>query len=549
MNNYKYLLYARKSTDVEDKQVLSIEAQITELRAFAKQEGLHIAEEFIEKQSAKITGRPIFNKMISRIERGDANAILAWHPDRLARNSVDGGKIIYLLDGGGLADLKFPQFWCENTSQGKFMLNIAFGQSKYYVDSLAENTKRGLRQKVRRGEYPCLAPVGYINDVRTKTVVVDKKKSAIIRRAFELYAKNGSRLEDISNFLAKSGIHSKNGKRLHRDRITFILSNPFYTGLFRYAGEVHEGKHQPVVSKKIWDKAQEILKQRGRPHHKQKNEPQAFCGLLSCASCGMMITGEYKVKKQKNGNIHEYVYYHCTKKSKLKCPEPCIRQEELDRQLSSLLQKFSLRPDWAAQLTTMLEKEKTEAAQSATAFVQEAETKIRAIQTKLQRLLDGYLEQDIEREIYRTEKAKLLSEKKSLEEQMARIEQKRTGWLELMAEWIKEAENLPEIAREGNLFAKKVAAKEIFGSNLVLANREARLRAPSGEDLSGGNAWDALRASTEMVGEFAESQILVPPAGIEPTLRDPQSRVLSVELRGPVFNLVFLQALVYKPSR
>jgi len=162
MNNNKYFLYARKSTDVEDKQVLSIEAQITELRAFAKQEGLHIAEEFIEKQSAKIIGRPIFNKMIERIENGDANAILAWHPDRLARNSVDGGKIIYLLDGGGLADLKFPQFWCENTSQGKFMLNIAFGQSKYYVDSLAENTKRGLRQKIRRGEYPCLAPIGYV---------------------------------------------------------------------------------------------------------------------------------------------------------------------------------------------------------------------------------------------------------------------------------------------------------------------------------------------------------------------------------------------------
>ncbi|MBU6431655.1 MAG: recombinase family protein [Patescibacteria group bacterium] len=227
-----------------------------------------------------------------------------------------------------------------------------------------------------------------------------------------------------------AGIHSKNGKRLHRDRITFILSNPFYYGHFRYGGEIHEGKHQPVVSKKIFDKAQEVLKQRGRPHHKQKNEPQAFCSLLSCASCGMMITGEYKIKKQKNGNVHKYVYYHCTKKSKLKCPEPCIRQEELDRQLSSLIQKFSLRQDWAEEMRGMLEKEKSESAQSTIAFVQEAGERIRAIQTKLQRLLDGYLEQDIEREIYRTEKAKLLSEKKSLEEQMARIEQKRTGWLE-----------------------------------------------------------------------------------------------------------------------
>ena len=143
----KFFLYARKSTDVEDKQVLSIEAQITELRAYAKQENLNIVEEFIEKQSAKIPGRPIFGEMLKRIEKGEASGILAWHPDRLARNSVDGGQLIFLLDGEKLAGLKFPTFWCDNTSQGKFMLSIAFGQSKYYVDSLAENTKRGLRQK------------------------------------------------------------------------------------------------------------------------------------------------------------------------------------------------------------------------------------------------------------------------------------------------------------------------------------------------------------------------------------------------------------------
>ena len=367
------------------------------------------------------------------------------------------------------------------------------------MDSLAENTKRGLRQKVRRGEYPGLAPVGYINDVRTKTVVVDKKRSVIIRKAFTLYAKNNSRLEDISNFLAQSGIHSRNGKRLHRDRITFILSNPFYYGHFRYGGEIHEGKHQPVVSKKIFDKAQEVLKQRGRPHHKQKN-----------------------------GNQHEYIYYHCTKKRKdMKCPEPCIRQEELDRQLSSLIQKFSLRQDWAEQLREMLEKEKSESAQSSIAFVQESQERIRAIQTKLQRLLDGYLEQDIEREIYRIEKAKLLSEKKSLEEQMARIEQKRTGWLEPMTEWIKEAENLPKIARESNLFAKKVCAKEIFGSNLLLGEKSVRANAPdldsflanspldSGRN-SGGNHWDALRASRMLASKKPISSLLVTLPGIEP---------------------------------
>lgn len=485
---------------------MSIETQLAELRAFAKREGLDVIEEFIEKQSAKIPGRPIFNDMLDRAKKGEANGILAWHPDRLARNSVDGGRIIYLLDCGHLAMLKFPTFWFEPTSQGKFMLNIAFGQSKYYVDSLAENTKRGLRQKVRRGEYPGLAPVGYINDSRTKTIVVDKKKAPIIRRAFELYAKNESRLEDVADFLAQSGIKSRNGKRLHRDRITFILSNPFYIGLFRYSGEIHEGKHQPVVSKKIFEKAQEVLKERGKPRKKPQNEPKAFCGLLSCAECGMGVTAE----KQKG-----HIYYRCTKKGR-SCSQPYVREEKLDRQLSHLLQKFSLRPDWAEGLREMLEKDKKESAQSVTAFVQEAKEKIHMIETKLQRLLDGYLDQVIEQEVYREKKAKLLYEKKSLEGQIVRIEQKRTGWLEPMQKWIKEAENLPKIAQESTLFAKKVACRTLFGSNLVLAERKARVSAQESGATAPQNQWAALRVALRMVDEKPKSQILVRVPGLEP---------------------------------
>jgi len=507
----KFFLYARKSTDVEDKQVRSIEDQITELRAFAKQENLNIVDELVEKQSAKIPGRSIFNDMLNRIEGGEANGILAWHPDRLARNSVDGGRVIYLLDCGHLAMLKFPTFWMENTSQGKFMLNIAFGQSKYYVDSLSENTKRGLRQKVKRGEYPSLAPVGYINDSRNKSVVVDKKQAPVVRKAFELYAQGDQRLEDIGEFLAQHKLVSRSGKRIHISRATFILSNPFYTGLFRYAGEIYEGKHEPIIAKKLFDRVQEVLKQRGRPRHKSKIEPQVFCGLLRCATCGMMITGEYRVKTQKNGTQHFYTYYHCTKKRKnFKCSEPCIRQEKLDEQISSQLQKVSLPADWAEKLNTRLEKDKATSAQSVSAFVQTNQERIKVIATRLQRLLDGYLEQDIDREVYRTEKAKLLSEKKSLEEQMTNLEQKQNGWLEPMKEWIKVASSLEKTARDGNLFLKKVAAEQVFGSNLVLANREARICAPSGEDFPPQNQWAALRVAHRFVGQKSESLILEP---------------------------------------
>ena len=141
----KYFLYARKSTDEPDRQILSIEAQITELKEFAQKEQLNIVQTFIESQTAKEPGGPIFDDMVSQIEKGKAEGILAWHPDRLARNSIDGGQIIYLIDTGKIISLKFPTFWFDVTPQGKFMLNIAFGQSKYYVDNLSENVKRGLR--------------------------------------------------------------------------------------------------------------------------------------------------------------------------------------------------------------------------------------------------------------------------------------------------------------------------------------------------------------------------------------------------------------------
>ena len=150
----KYFLYARKSTDTEDKQVLSIQSQLTEVREYAKKENLVIVHEFQEAKTAKSPGRPIFNEMIKRIENGEASGIITWHPDRLARNSIDGGKIIYLVDTGKIVDLRFPTYRFDNSAQGKFMLNIIFGQSKYYVDNLSENTKRGLREKVRLGEFP-----------------------------------------------------------------------------------------------------------------------------------------------------------------------------------------------------------------------------------------------------------------------------------------------------------------------------------------------------------------------------------------------------------
>src|SRR4030043_2322739 len=117
----KYFIYCRKSSEEEERQILSIEAQLQELRDYAKQNNLFVLKEFTECKTAKEPGRPIFNQMLSEIEQGNASGILAWNPDRLARNSIDGGRIIYLVDTLKIESLKFPTFWFEATPPGKFM--------------------------------------------------------------------------------------------------------------------------------------------------------------------------------------------------------------------------------------------------------------------------------------------------------------------------------------------------------------------------------------------------------------------------------------------
>ncbi len=515
----KYFLYARKSTDVEDKQVLSIEAQMVELRKYARDNGLVVIDELIEKKTAKVPGRPIFNSMLTRIQNGEANGILAWHPDRLARNSIDGGQIIYLLDQVILNFLRFPMFQFENTSQGKFMLSIMFSQSKYYVDNLAENVKRGLRQKVRRGEFPGLAPLGYYNHPRTKTLAVDTSTKKLAKQAFELYAKDASRLEDIAAFLYDNGIKTKGGKPWPKDKVKLMLINPVYYGHFRYGGEVHEGKHEALITKKLFDRVQAVLERRCRTRHKVKNEPMPLCGVVRC-TCGMMITAERQVKRYKNGTSCAYVYYHCTRKSKtVQCKEPAVRSELFDEQLASLALGYAMPKEWASQLLAWLERDEAESAGASARQAGDVREQIARLSEKLERLLDSFLEQDIERADYLAKKAEIMSEKKTLEEKMGSILLGQNTWLEPMKKWIETAVSIWEIAKCDDLAAKKSLYVEIFGLNLKMENKKVGLAAEQFQISPLKPHWQALRAAREKTapegGNFRICSDLVAPPRLE----------------------------------
>ena len=527
----RYFIYIRKSTDVEDKQVLSVDAQLYELKEYAAKYRLQIAGIVIEKVTAKKPGRKKFNKMLSDIEAGEANGILAWLPDRLSRNSIDSGQIIYMLDEHVLLDLKFPHFWFENTPQGKYMLANEFNSSKQYVDNLSVNTKRGLRQKVRRGEMPGVAPIGYYNDLRTKTAKVDKKTAPIVRDAFELYARGDKRLDEIADFMYAKGIQTRSGKvngkkttgkkPYHKNRIKRMLANPFYYGHFCYLGEVHEGKHTGIISKRLFDQVQVILERRGKMHPKT-NDPLPLCGLVYC-SCGMMYTAERHIKRQKNGNVHTYVYYRCTRKSKtVVCREPHIRAEELDKQLSDLLLCYALPTAWADKLRELMRKDELNEKADFERITGNDKEAIARLSDKLARLLDGYLDGDIERELYQDKRAEILGKKKLLQEQIEQATLGVSTWVEPMKSWIETAVSIHKIAKSDDLRAKKSLCLEIFGSNLKMRQKEVVINDDQFLTSPQKSRWQALRAASEKAARMGDrfricTDLVISP-GIEPGL-------------------------------
>ena len=455
----RYFLYARKSTDDEDRQILSIEAQLVELRALAKRENLYVYKEVVEKFTAKEPGRPLFNDMLKAIERGEADGIMSWHPDRLARNSVDGGRIIYLLDRGLIKDLKFPTYRLDNNAQGKFMLSIAFGQSKYYIDALSENIRRGIRLKLSKGIWPQWAPVGYLNDRQTRTIVIDKDKAPLIKKTFELYSTGAYTLSRLRETINACGLTGTKNRTLAVCNYQHILKNPIYYGIIRYKGEIYEGKHEPIITKKLFDKCQEVMLRRGKP----KKSVRYFVLrdlMMRCGECGRMITAE----TQKG-----FVYYRCTKRL-TNCKQKYVREEVLAAQIRKVIQKVSLCDDWTKKILEQLEKDKNSSVQSSRPQQQSLQEKITDLENKINKLIDVYLEGGLLLEEYQRKKESFINEKKKLQETLQDFAAGGNNWFEQAREFVTSLNRAHCAIAEGNLESQKEFLKKI-GSNFILKER------------------------------------------------------------------------------
>ena len=410
-----FVLYARKSTEGEDRQVQSIEDQTRHCQALADTQHLSITFRTAEARSAKRHGtRPGFCEMIERIETGEANGILAWHPDRLARNAIDGGWILDLLDRGKLRHLRFATYTFENTPEGKMMLGMIFSQAKYQVDKLAVDVRRGMNTKREQGWFPHRVGEGYKNDLETHTIIADPVRFPLLRQAVELILAGTHRPSEALRCLNDDwGYRTRRTRRsggnpLSRSGFYHILSNPFYHGECRELGIVYPGAHPPLISRAEFRQVQDRLATKGQA--KPKIHAHAFTGMIRCGRCGSAVTAS---------RAKGHVYYHCTDRLRV-CSKSGIRGEALEQQFLTRFDVLSI-PAWLEPLLMEVacrnlaqepEREgQIEAGQRAA--LESAQKKVRALTgMRLRDLLTD---------------AEFLEEKARIQEEIERLEQRSVG--------------------------------------------------------------------------------------------------------------------------
>lgn len=348
-NNNKYFIYCRKSSESEDRQIQSIESQVTRLEELAKIKGYDVIKKYTESKSAKVpNNRPQFKEMIERIKKGDATGILCWHLNRLSRNPEEAGLIMGMLERG--------QIKCIRTTERDYLpidnvllMSVEFGMANQYSRDLSKVVKRGVEDKLKKGQVPWMSPVGYLNDRNSHSSIKDPERFLVIRKVWDYMLTGSYSVKKVWRMLNNDwGFRTLKRKKvggtpLALSHMYSILTNPFYAGIIRCKGEEYQGTHEPMITLEEFDHVQKLLKKRGKPRSKTKELP--YRGFIKCGECGCMITGDIKEKLiRSTGLVKKYTYYCCTgKKVNYQCSQrKAISQDQMEIMIAEALDEITI---------------------------------------------------------------------------------------------------------------------------------------------------------------------------------------------------------------
>lgn len=483
-----YGKYLRKSTEEAERQVLSLDSQDDNItRLFG---ALPISEEkFRESKSAfKPHNRPDFNRLIKLIDDGEIKGILAWHPDRLARNEIEAAEITWRIRQGYIKDLKFASgFTFENTPEGIMMLQMVMSQSQYFSAKLSKDVKRGNAQKRKNGGLTGRAPEGYLNQ-RTSTtgrgtaiVIKDPERFPLIRKAFDLFLTGEYSAQGIHTIMSEEWGYrtlkrnKTGGGAISKASIYKIFRNVRYAGLVPdpYDPErFYKADFPAMITTDEYDKVQMLLGRDGMPRLASRKQ-FALRGFIRCGKCGCAITAELKRKQLKNGHVKTYTYYHCTGRKAGGCEQRGLnmREDVLYEQLLSLLDAYELHPkmlEWAMDALRDFAKGEIEECVDVQAAQRNS---IVGTQNQLDKLLDMATRGLIDDVEYMTKSMLLKSELKQLQEAQANAVHRAENWHEVATQTFEKLVSAKEQFVSGDLASKKDILLAI-GQNPVLLDRK-----------------------------------------------------------------------------
>lgn len=396
----KGVAYARVSSKEQEAEGFSIDAQLRLLKDYASKQGISLEKVFIEAETAKVAGRKAFGEMLRYLAQNPGLVILVEKVDRLYRNFADyvkvdglGVELHFVKDGMVVSD--------SSKSQDKFMHGIRVLMAKNYVDNLSEEIRKGLEEKAAQGIYPTHAPLGYLNaqepGTKRKIIVPDPARAHLVKELFELYGAGSHSLETLAKHARQHGLTTKKGLFLPKSAIDQILKHPAYYGIIRWNGREVLGIHEPLVSKELWDRVQDIRTGRGNSKTGFGTLNFAYRGLITC-KCGDVLTGEFKKGK--------YIYYHCTGRKREICGRPYIAETKIDEAFEDLLRRLTVPEDILTWIQAGLRKADADRHGIRAKREKEIQAECGTLRVRLEKLYIDKVEGEISAEFYRETRLK-----------------------------------------------------------------------------------------------------------------------------------------------